>query len=178
MYSYICGGSYGTYFDYRWKWLRKNVIGTKLAKKLELPLIHLDVLYWRDNWENASEDEFDELLMKELSKPTWIIDGNMSRSIPLRLKYCDTVIYMDFSRIMCVYGAVIRVVKNYGKSRFDMGGYCPEKFNKEKVEFIKTIWSQDKRKRKLFYDMLNNESTVNKIVLKNRWQVNEFLRRL
>lgn len=63
-------------------------------------------------------------------------------------------------------------------SRFDMGGYCPEKFNKEKVEFIKTIWSQDKMKRKLFYDMLNNESTVNKIVLKKRWQVNKFLRRL
>ncbi len=156
----------------------KTTLAQKLALKLELPLIHLDVLYWRNNWKNASKDEFDELLMKELSKPKWIIDGNMNRSIPLRLKYCDTVIYMDFSRTMCVYGAIKRVVKNYGKSRFDMGGYCPEKFNKQKIEFIKSIWNHDKTNRKRFYDMLNNESAVNKIVLKNRRQVNKFLRRL
>ena len=154
----------------------KTTLAQKLASKLGLPLIHLDVLYWRDNWENVSKDEFDELLMKELSKPKWIIDGNMNRSLPLRLKYCDTVIYMDFSRIMCVYGALMRVVKNYGKSRFDMGGYCPENFDREKIEFIKTIWNLDKTKRKRFYEMLNNESAVNKIVLKNRCQVYKFLR--
>lgn len=65
----------------------KTTLAQKLARKLELPLIHLDVLYWRDNWKNAPKDEFDELLMEELSKPKWIIDGNMNRSIPLRLKY-------------------------------------------------------------------------------------------
>jgi len=35
---------------------------------------------------------------------------------------------------LCVYGVIKRVIKNYGKSRFDMGGYCPEKFDKEKME--------------------------------------------
>lgn len=154
----------------------KTTLAQKLAKKLEFPLIHLDVLYWRDNWENASNDEFDELLMKELLKPKWIIDGNMNRSLPLRLKYCDTVIYMDFSRTMCVYGAIKRIYKNYGKSRFDMGGYCPEKLDKEKVEFIKSIWKLDETNRKRFNDMINNKSGINKIVLRNRWQVRRFLR--
>ena len=156
----------------------KTTLAQKMGLKLKLPLIHLDVLYWRDNSSNASKDEFDELLMKELLKPKWIIDGNMNHSIPLRLKYCDTVIYMDFSRMMCVYGALRRLVKNYGKSRFDMGGYCPEKIDKEKIRFIKTIWNNDKTNRKCFYDMLNKESSIKKIVLKNRGQVNEFLRRL
>jgi adenylate kinase family enzyme len=156
----------------------KTTLAQTLASKLGLPLIHLDMLYWRDNWVNAPKDEFDYLLLKELSKPKWIIDGNMNRTIPLRLKYCDTVIYMDFSRTICVYGAIKRVFKNYGKSRLDMGGYCPEKFDKEKIEFIKSIWKYDKANRKRFYDMLNNESTVHKIVLKNRRQVNMFLRRL
>lgn len=85
---------------------------------------------------------------------------------------------MDFSRTICIYGAIKRVVKNYGKSRLDMGGYCPEKFDKEKIEFIRSIWKNDKANRKMFYDMLNNESIVNKIVLKNRRQVNMFLLRL
>lgn len=156
----------------------KTTLAQKLTNKLGLPLIHLDVLYWRDNWESASKDEFDELLMKELLQPKWIIDGNINRTIPLRLKYCDTVIYMDFSRIKCVYGAIKRVVKNYGKSRLDMGGYCPEKFNNETIMFIKSIWSNDKTNRKRFYDMIQNECAVNVIVFKNRWQVNKFLRRL
>lgn len=59
-----------------------------------------------------------------------------------------------------------------------MGGYCPEKFDKEKIEFIKSIWKNDNVNRKRFYDILNNECTVNKIVLKNRRQVNMFLLRL
>ena len=111
----------------------KTTLGETLGSKLELPLIHLDMLYWRDNWENASKDEFDDLLLKELSKPKWIIDGNMNRTIPLRLKYCDTVIYMDFSRTICVYGAIKRVVKNYGKSRLDMGGIALKNLIKKRL---------------------------------------------
>jgi adenylate kinase family enzyme len=37
----------------------KTTLAQKLAKKLVLPLIHLDVLYWRNNWENALNDERD-----------------------------------------------------------------------------------------------------------------------
>jgi adenylate kinase family enzyme len=71
----------------------KTTFSKILCDKLKLPLIHLDVLYWRDNWQTASQEEFDGLLMQELIKPKWIMDGNMSRTIPLRLKYCDTMIY-------------------------------------------------------------------------------------
>lgn len=76
-----------------------------LGSKLELPLIHLDMLYWRDNWENASEDEFDNLLLKQLSKPKLIIDGNMNRTIPLRVKYCDyCALYGFLMHYMCFCG--------------------------------------------------------------------------
>lgn len=34
----------------------KTTLAQTLASKLELPLIHLDMLYWRDNWESASKD--------------------------------------------------------------------------------------------------------------------------
>lgn len=54
----------------------KTTLSKKLSTKLKLPLIHLDVLYWRDNWEYVSEDEFDEQLLQEVTKPKWIIDGN------------------------------------------------------------------------------------------------------
>ncbi|SHH89766.1 AAA family ATPase [Clostridium intestinale] len=156
----------------------KTTFAKELSDKLNLPLIHLDVLYWRDNWETASTDEFDELLVQEITKPKWIIDGNIGRTIPFRLKYCDTVIYMDFSRLKCVYGVIKRVIKCYGKSRTDMGGYCPEKFNMKKFEFLKSVWNFNKNNRKRYYDMLQSANDVKIIILKSRRQVRELLQQL
>lgn len=156
----------------------KTTFAKMLCDKLKLPLIHLDMLYWRDNWQTVSKYEFDELLMQELTRPKWIMDGNISRTIPLRLKYCDTVIYMDYSRLQCVCGAIKRVIQNHGKSRPDMGGYCPEKFDFRSFKFIKTVWEFNKNNRKRYYDMLINVNDVEIIILKNRKQLIEFLQRL
>lgn len=156
----------------------KTTLAKKLSDKLKLSLIHLDVLYWRDNWQNVSKDEFDNQMLHEVTKPKWIIDGNHGRTIPFRLKYCDTVIYMDYSQLKCVCGVIKRILKNYGKSRPDMGGYCPERFNIEKIEFFKSVWNFNKNNRKDYYDILSNANDVRIIILKNRKQEREFLQRL
>lgn len=153
----------------------KTTLAKKLSNKLNLPLIHLDKLNWRDNWQNISKEEFDDLLWAEVIKPTWIIDGNYERTIPLRLKYCDTVIYMDYSRISCLYGVIKRVVMGYGKSRPDMGGYCPERFD---FDFIKFVWNFNKNNRKRYYDILSREEDIQVIILRNRRQAAHFLQGL
>ena len=156
----------------------KTTFARELSDKLKLPIIHLEVLYWRDNWQTASKDEFDELLLQEITKPKWIIDGNNGRTIPLRLKYCDTVIYMDFSRLKCVYGVIKRMIKNYGKSRPDMGGYCPERFDMQEFSFFKSVWNFNKNNRRRYYDMLHNTNDVKIIILKSRKHVRELLQRI
>ena len=153
----------------------KTTLAKKLSNKLNLPLIHLDKLNWRDNWQNISKEEFDDLLWAEVIKPTWIIDGNYERTIPLRLKYCDTVIYMDYSRISCLYGVIKRVVMGYGKSRPDMGGYCPERFD---FDFIKFVWNFNKNNRKRYYDILSSKEDIQVIILRNRRQAAHFLQGL
>lgn len=153
----------------------KTTLAKKLSNKLNLPLIHLDKLNWRDNWQNISKEEFDDLLWDEVVKPTWIIDGNYERTIPLRLKYCDTVIYMDYSRISCLYGVIKRVVMGYGKSRPDMGGYCPERFD---FDFIKFVWNFNKNNRKRYYDILSSKEDIQVIILRNRRQAAHFLQGL
>ncbi len=155
----------------------KTTLSRQLAEKLQLPLIHLDRLYWRDNWESVSTEVFDGLLMQELIKPRWILDGNFTRTLPLRLRYCDTVIYLDFSGMQCVYGVIQRLFKNYGKSRPDMGGDCPERFDREKWTFLKAVWKFNKQNRKRYADWLC-ESGVTVIRLKSRRQATRFLRDL
>ena len=76
----------------------KSTLAQQLGQKLGLPVIHLDKLFWTPGWVSIPKEEFDRVHVDAVSKEKWIIDGNFDRTIPVRLKRCDTVIYLDFSR--------------------------------------------------------------------------------
>ena len=149
----------------------KSTFSIALAEKTGIPVIHLDKLYWRDNWTSVSRDEFDVLLSEELNKDCWIIDGNYTRTLTERLKYCDTVFYFDFSTIKCLLGVTSRVIKSYGKTRPDMADNCPERFS---LDFYKGILSFNKRNRKRTAAALD-ASDAEVIVFKNRRQAWKYL---
>ena len=153
----------------------KTTLSRQLAARLSLPLVHLDALYWGDNWQPVQQERFDRLLQRELEKPRWIIDGNITRTLPRRLQYCDTVIVMDFSRSRCLLGAVKRMMKSYGRSRPDMGGNCPERLNGEKLRFLWSIWRNHEAQRRKWYAALDGVENVRRVTLKNRRQVRAFL---
>lgn len=154
----------------------KTTLSRKLALKLDLPLIHLDVLNWRDNWRQVSQPEFDRLLSDEVKRDKWVIDGNYNRTIPMRLKYCDTIIYMDYPRLVCLFGVIKRILKGYGKSRSDMGGNCPERFD---IEFLKFIWNFNKNNRRKYLLMLDEAADKKKvIILRSRKDCLRFLQKL
>ena len=117
----------------------KTTFARELSKKTEIPLTHLDKLFWCGEWEHRSREDFDALLLDVLLRDEWIIDGNFNRTLPKRLEYCDTVFYFDFSPLACLWGATKRVLENYGKTRDDMGGVCPEYFDKQKIELYQNI---------------------------------------
>ena len=153
----------------------KTTLARKLGEKLKLPVVHLDRLRWTGNWENVTREEFDARLSEELEKPQWIIDGNYNRTMPQRLEKCDTVIYLDFNRFVCLWGAVKRVIRGYGKTRPDMGGNCPERFD---WEFICWIWNYNKSNREKNYGLLRGTEGIQVFLLKNRRAVNQFLEQI
>ena len=63
----------------------------------------------------------------------------------------------------------------YGKSRPDMGGYCPERFD---FDFIKFVWNFNKNNRKRYYDILSSKEDIQVIILRNRRQAAHFLQGL
>jgi len=153
----------------------KSTLAQKLGKKLDLPVVHLDSIFWLPGWVEMDRDTFDERVRQELQKDRWIIDGNYNRTMPERLQYCDTVIYLDFSRFACLYGIFKRLLTNIGKTRPDMGAGCKEKVD---WEFVKWVWNFNKNKREKYYRMLNEAEGIETIVLKNRRMVNRFLKGL
>ena len=156
----------------------KTTLARALSSKLGLPLIHLDKLYWRDDWQHASDEELSAAIQTELEKDEWIIDGNMKRFLRQRLKYCDTVIYLDFPSVVCAWGVLKRIVRSHNKSRPDMGGNCVEKLDRRSYEFIKSIFAFNRRNCGDFYKWIAEAENAELIVLKNRRQVKRFLKNI
>ena len=156
----------------------KTTFAKQLAQKLQLPLIHLDSIFWCGNWEHLSQYEFDTILQSNLEQPRWIIDGNFNRTIPRRLQYCDTVFYLDFPTLTCLVGITKRTLANLGRSRTDMGGNCTERFDSHKIPLYRHVLSFNSQHRADYYRMLGNAKDVNVVVFKNRSQANAFLNKL
>ena len=154
----------------------KSTMARQLAEQLNLPLVHLDALFWLPDWKEREKDEFDALVLEELRKPKWIIDGNFGRTLSTRLQYCDTVIYLDFSSFACLRGVLKRVITTHGKVRLDMGAGCPERFD---WAFLKYVWNFNKTTReKMLSRMSSADPSVKRITLRNRRQVKKFLNTL
>jgi len=150
----------------------KSTLARQLGEKLGLPVVHLDKLFWHSGWVESTKEEIDGKIMLELQKERWIIDGNYMRTMPIRMAHCDTVIFLDFNRVSCVWGILKRYLTNIGKVRPDMAEGCPEKID---WEFFVWIWNFNKTKRERIYRMLKEAEGIETIVLKNRRAVENFL---
>ena len=154
----------------------KTTLSRQLGQKLDLPVVHLDSIFWSPgNWEHLEQKDFDRALYAELERSKWIIEGNYDRTLPLRLQYCDCVIWLDFSRYACMGGWFRRMVTNWGKVRPDMAPGCVERYEQEFAEFI---WNFNRENREKYCRLLNEAENVEAIVLKNRRMVKRFLKGL
>lgn len=150
----------------------KSTLAKKLSSKLKLPVIHLDQLNWTGHWQMISSEVFDALLLTEVQKEAWIIDGNYDRTISLRIQYCDTVIFLNYSKMTCLCGVIKRVLKGYGKTRSDMGGNCPERFD---ISFLKFVWDFNSTYRSKYLTMLSQQTDKNVMVFHHRKECQQFL---
>ncbi|MBF0580242.1 adenylate kinase [Erysipelotrichaceae bacterium RD49] len=94
----------------------KSTLSRKLGDILDLPVIHLDLLWHLPDQTTVSEEVFDKRLMTELNKPCWIIDGNFLRTVPLRLEKADLVLFLDYPAALCEESVEERI----GKPRLDL----------------------------------------------------------
>lgn len=150
----------------------KSTLARQLGEKTGLPVVHLDSIFWLPGWVEMDRDAFDLRIGEELEKDAWIMDGNYNRTLNQRVQACDTIIYMDFSRMACLWGVLWRWLTHIGRTRQDMGAGCPEKID---GEFLRWIWNFNKEKREQYYRMLNEAEGKETIVLKNRRMVKRFL---
>lgn len=148
----------------------KTTFSLKLQKITGIDLIHLDKEYWSKNWKRKFSDEEWVKHQKELVKrDSWIIDGNYTKTIDIRISEADTIILFDIPKIR----ALFRVFKRLFKKPIDK-----EDGTKEKVRFelLKFIWKYPKQKTTDKVLAVKNQKNI--FIIKNNKQAKNLLKKL
>lgn len=90
----------------------KSTFARQLAEKLNLTYIEMDNLFWKDDWQESTDEEFFAKLRHAMDKVEqgWVIDGNYSRTMPVKLEKIDTIIWLDYPFSVNVYRLVQRTL--------------------------------------------------------------------
>jgi adenylate kinase family enzyme len=153
----------------------KSTLARRLGEALRIEVIHLDILHWRPNWTESPKDEFRKVVEQAIKKESWIMDGNYGGTMEMRIRACDTVIFLDFPRTACLYRVVKRRLTYNGTNRPDMAEGCREKID---LEFLHWIWTFPRRSKPEIEEKLKRfggEKTI--IRLRSKSEVADFLRK-
>src|SRR5205807_8072437 len=85
----------------------KTTVARRLARRTGLPLIHLDLLYWRPGWQPTPSEEWREAVRRLVPAERWIIDGNYGGTLGLRLAACATAVAPHCPPGLCPWRLVV-----------------------------------------------------------------------
>lgn len=147
----------------------KSTFSRALHEATGIPLYHLDMMYWNADRTIVHKAIFRKRLSEALEKDRWIIDGNYSSTMELRLQACDTVIFLDYPLEVCLQG----IRDRRGKMRTDMPWI--EKEDEEDSEFFEFIRNYNSQSRPEVMELLSRYPDKDIYIFKNRNEAEEFL---
>ncbi len=148
----------------------KTTLSDNLGKVLNMPVYHIDGIHHLANWEIRDKDERDKIILELIEEKRWIIDGTYRSTLKKRLEKSDLIIYLDYSSIAQVKGALGRFIKNHGKEKPEISG-C-----KERMSLSFFFWVLHWRKNKRA-DVINAIEGIDKeklLIFKNRFKLNKW----
>ena len=148
----------------------KSTFSRKLNQKTGLPLFHLDMMYWNADRTTVERSIFLNRLSSAIEGDSWIIDGNYSSTMEIRMKACDTVFFLDYPKDVCLMG----VESRRGKERSDM----PWIEYGEDNEFIDFINRFEQEQRPEILCLLEKYHQKNVYIFKNREESQSFFENL
>ena len=89
----------------------KSTFSRALSAKTGLPVVHLDLHFWKPGWVPTPDDEWSEKQRGLLAGEQWIVDGNYHETLDLRLERADTVVFLDTPWWICAQRALARGVR-------------------------------------------------------------------
>lgn len=154
----------------------KSTLSTALSSILGFEVIHLDQYYWKENWVETPKEDWSKVVASLVQKDQWIMDGNYSGTLQMRLGEADTVVYLDFPTRICMYRVIKRIITYWHTVRPDMSPGCAERFD---LEFLHYVCVFNLVRRKPILSQLSRvEHEKDIYVLKNDKEVRHFLEKI
>ncbi len=151
----------------------KSTLARKLQTITNLPVHHLDQYYWKENWTETPKEDWEPIVTELANKEEWIIDGNYGGTFNPRIYRADTIIYLKYNTLQCLYRVAKRIVKYHGKVRPDMPEGCRERFDFDFFHYVATY--NLIRGKSIMKILQNYKSDKEIIILSSDNQVSTFL---
>jgi adenylate kinase family enzyme len=152
----------------------KSTLGLELARRLEVPFIELDALFWQENWGRPIDDEFCELLRGAHSGEAWVSAGNYLRQTPLvTWPLADTFIWLDVGLMRASWRVLRRSWRRW-RSKELLWGVCRENFWQQLElwspyrSLIRYNFSRRKRNQELYEAAMEDARAAGKRFLRLR----------
>jgi adenylate kinase family enzyme len=140
----------------------KSTLARRLGEATGLPVIHLDREHWQPGWVEPPRDEWGAKVTELAARDRWVMDGNYGGTMAARMQRADTVVFLDFPRLLCIYRALKRTVVYRNRQRPDMTPGCKEKVD---FTFLKWIWNYNRTRRPGILKMLEEAERDGKTVV-------------
>lgn len=119
----------------------KTSLARNLGRKLGLPVVHLDVLYWRPGWKPSDKPSFRVRAAEAIAGEAWVVDGSFSGlAFDLTLARADTLVIIDCPRWLCQWRILWRSAVDRDAMRPDLPAGCPEQFD---WKLMREAWRYD-----------------------------------
>lgn len=154
----------------------KSTLARLMHDITNLPLIHLDALFWRPGWIEVPKASRITLQQELIRGKEWIIDGTYQSTVDIRLEAADVIIFLDMNRTLCLWRVVKRHIHYWGKSRPDLAKGCYERIS---WKYLKEVWNFPIKDRDTLINKIHSFSdTKNVIWLSSKHEVISFIREL
>ena len=156
----------------------KSTFSRALSAETGVPVIHLDVHYWKPGWAEPSEDEWRETQRDVLAGDEWIADGNYHATLDLRLERAETVVLLDTPWWVCAERAFVRGIRKRPVG-FQLPDGCDESASRRlraEWRLVWRIWRVRRSDRELELGILSrHEHDVALHVLRSKKAIRGFL---
>ncbi|WP_225742936.1 hypothetical protein [Marinilactibacillus sp. Marseille-P9653] len=154
----------------------KSTLAKQLGEAFELPVFHIDQLFFDPGWVEKSKEK----LMGEVNgildeNECWIIEGNYGITLPSRLSKSTHVFFLDYPRRIYAHRVLKRLIRTYGKVREDMAPGCPERID---LPFLKYVWNFKTQRRERLFKLVQSGLPIDckLIVFKHPKECEQYLK--
>jgi adenylate kinase family enzyme len=98
----------------------KTNLAKQLSDKLKLPVVHLDSIFWKENWAEAEEAVVKSRIQREINKNHWIIEGYIEPLSNEKMQAADLIVYLDYSGAAVLKNGIMRTFQHRKIARPEM----------------------------------------------------------